>query len=476
MSRILLIEPSYRNKYPPLGLMKISTYHKLRGDKVVFCKGTNHSLRQKKWDRIYITTLFTFSWNRTIDTIKYYLNSVEHPENIFIGGPMATIMSNEIHQQKGFENITIIKGLLDKPRMLGEDNCIIDDMTPDYSIIDTTQNEYLKYNYPVNNAFFIHATRGCIRKCKFCAVPQIESKFKAYIDIKPKINSIIEQHGAKHNLMIMDNNILASKNFKQIIEDIVACGFGIDNNNYEYFTNGKKITKKRYVDFNQGLDARLLYAHPEKMKLLGKVAVKPLRIAFDHADDKFVSIYTKCIWLAAQNHIKYISNYILFNFGDEPNDLYKRLEINVSLNQQLEEKGYNTRIYSFPMRFSPISGEDAKGRKHLGEKWKWKQLRGIQCILNATHGIVGTKLIFFKKAFGENVDEFNLLLWMPERYIIYRNENIKNGNSARWIELYLLLDQHSRSEFHELIDNNVFKYKHPSNPIITKLLKHYLNK
>ena len=73
---ILLVEADYKNKYPPLGLMKISAYHKSRGDNVVFVKGKNKELKTKKWDRIYITTLFTFYWKKTIETIKYYYKSV----------------------------------------------------------------------------------------------------------------------------------------------------------------------------------------------------------------------------------------------------------------------------------------------------------------------------------------------------------------------------------------------------------------
>ena len=36
---ILLIEPGYKNKYPPIGLMKLATYHRMLGDKVTFYKG-----------------------------------------------------------------------------------------------------------------------------------------------------------------------------------------------------------------------------------------------------------------------------------------------------------------------------------------------------------------------------------------------------------------------------------------------------
>ena len=37
--KILLIEPNYRNKYPPMGLMKLASYYRKRGDDVRFFKG-----------------------------------------------------------------------------------------------------------------------------------------------------------------------------------------------------------------------------------------------------------------------------------------------------------------------------------------------------------------------------------------------------------------------------------------------------
>ena len=37
--KVLLLEPNYKNKFPPIGLMKLATYFKLRGDDVVFYKG-----------------------------------------------------------------------------------------------------------------------------------------------------------------------------------------------------------------------------------------------------------------------------------------------------------------------------------------------------------------------------------------------------------------------------------------------------
>ena len=64
MADILLLEPGYSNKYPPIGLMKLSFFHKyIHHDYVRFAKGElPAAFRDKKWDRVYVATLFTFEW------------------------------------------------------------------------------------------------------------------------------------------------------------------------------------------------------------------------------------------------------------------------------------------------------------------------------------------------------------------------------------------------------------------------------
>ena len=59
---VLLIEPGYKNKYPPLGLMKIAAYHGPFGkrDNVVFVKWEGDPrIKERRWDRVYVTTLFS---------------------------------------------------------------------------------------------------------------------------------------------------------------------------------------------------------------------------------------------------------------------------------------------------------------------------------------------------------------------------------------------------------------------------------
>jgi len=91
--RILLIEPGYKNKYPPLGLMKIAQYHgpNGKGDSIKFIKGEDRSVLDTCWDRIYITTLFSFEWAKISESIDFAIEaSGNQPNNVLVGGIAAS--------------------------------------------------------------------------------------------------------------------------------------------------------------------------------------------------------------------------------------------------------------------------------------------------------------------------------------------------------------------------------------------------
>src|SRR5882672_8382423 len=100
--KILLIEPGYKNKYPPLGLMKIAQYHGPRGkgDNVTFIKGPDKTVLEKPWDRIYVTTLFSFEWKRISETIDFALRAADsNARNVFVGGIAASLMHEAFLQE-----------------------------------------------------------------------------------------------------------------------------------------------------------------------------------------------------------------------------------------------------------------------------------------------------------------------------------------------------------------------------------------
>src|SRR5579863_3987399 len=116
--KILLVEPGYRNKYPPLGLMKIAQYHGPRGkrDSVRFIKGEDKSVMGTSWDRIYITTLFSFEYERISASIDFALTVANgHADKIFVGGIAASLMHQRFLDEPRWRGVRFIKGLLSAP-------------------------------------------------------------------------------------------------------------------------------------------------------------------------------------------------------------------------------------------------------------------------------------------------------------------------------------------------------------------------
>ena len=594
--KVLLIEPNYSNKFPPIGLMKLATYHRNLGNwDVVFYKGDlvtfvidritdkciaelllidssiDWSIRKDKifeyiktrkrdvfesigiedsdfslllsgklddyknyywkgiwkkepeWDRVCVTTLFTFYWDITVETINFAKLLVKKMKDLNVGGVLASIQPQQLYEATGIKPSV---GVLNKPGQLDKgDTQIIDELPLDYSILDE-----IDYKYPMSNAFYGYMSRGCIRHCAFCAVPTLEPVYNPYITLTDRVNGIRNRYGDQKDLLLMDNNVLASERFEDIIDEIKSCGFGrgakfsqpnlleiairnlrdgwndrayirktqsLMSEFYECLSNKEEsyavycilekyhikklitskkenllaaydeikpyyekhfhpVLKQRYVDFNQGVDARLFTE--KKARLLASIAIRPLRIAFD--DIKTRPAYEKAVRLSVSAGIKDFSNYLLYNFKDEPIDLYRRLRINVDLCEEL-----NVNIYSFPMKYHPLYGANSHDRDYIGQHWNRKFIRAIQAILNSTKGKVGKGFEFFGEAFGHTEEEYLELLEMPETFILYRFFfkwlDEKNGRGTEhWRSLWHhCKEKMTESEWNrvqEVIHTNVF--------------------
>jgi hypothetical protein len=417
---ILLIEPGYKNKYPPLGLMKIAAYHGPHGknDNIKFIKGeVDRSVLDVAWDRIYVTTLFSFEWKTIAKSIDFALRaSHNQPHRVFVGGIAASLMHEAFLAEAGWRGIRFIKGLLAEAPAVSlqlddfaeelysddREGTPIEDLIPDYSILDQIRDQY---PYPVNDAYFAYASRGCVRKCHFCGVPKLEGAQRDAQSITAVVNGILKRHGEKKDLTLMDNNVVASGNFKNIIAEILDLGFKKD----AVLKRGR-VPVQRRVDFNQGVDARILCKDEMYLREMSKICIKPLRIAFDHIGVR--KPYETAINYAARHGLKDLSNYMLYNFHDTPGDLYERMRLNIDLNRAL-----GIRIFSFPMRYQPT---DLKDRSHVGANWNKYFLRSMQIILQATHGIVSGSPDYFGRAFGKSPEEFQALLARPEKFIFNR--------------------------------------------------------
>ena len=147
--------------------------------------------------------------------------------------------------------------------------------------------------------------------------------------------------------------------------------------------------------------------------------------------------------MAADNEITSLSNYMLYNFMDTPVDLYERMRVNIHLNEEL-----GIRIWSFPMRYQPVQLKD---RSHVGKNWNRYFLRSFQIMLQATRGIVSGNPSFFRRAYGQDQQEFQHLLSLPHAFIFHRDYfELGEGRSQR-DEYEALRRRLSESQERELI-------------------------
>jgi hypothetical protein len=512
MAKILLVEPDYRNKYPPIGLMKIATFHREMGDIVEFYKGEAPYTKISQVDRVYITSLFTFYYDITVKCIKHYQKYI-HNDNIYLGGIAATLLTKDFEMDTGIKNV--MRGQLTDSGWIGyRERVNIDCLSLDYDILDD-----ISYIYPAGNNYFVYTSRGCKRGCKFCAVPVLEPDFFTTNNVIQQVNRVDEIYGKKRNMLIMDNNTLFSDQLDSIINDILSLGFTGEKNyfspnpftiminkikrrkrfNISYmkqiedvvvylniFSNTVKSKEKiykryielldyintgdviwrilkanekelteivekyrskpkvvRYVDFNQGIDARLI--NNENCALLAKLPIKPFRLAYDSM--KETKNFIRATKIAIKNNIFDFSNYMLYNFDDHPTELWNRLFNAITLYNSAEIK---LNAFSFPMKYAPINKKD---RSYIGKYWNRKFLSAISVILNVTKGVVVKEIDFFYEAYGKNTEEYLVILTMPDEFIRWRHFFRDNGLIAFWRELYNLLTKEEKQQLLKILSD-----------------------
>jgi len=249
------------SKIPNLALMKISAYFKKKGYQTEFYSPIFHH----KYHLIYVSKIFKYP----------------HNNDVYISKDMI----------KGGQGINIHYKLSPK----------IDHIYPDYSLYDM--------NYAMG-----YITKGCIRNCGFCIVPEMEG-------LTYKFAELNEFRMNQENVMLLDNNILSYKYHIKELKKLLDSGVKID--------------------FNQGLDIRLITKR--NAQILSKIPRwKGLRLRFAFDDIHLKNIIEKKLDILNEVGLSNSSLqfYMLIGFNTDHQDNMMRLNF-------LKNKGIAVFVMSF---------------------------------------------------------------------------------------------------------------------------------
>ena len=175
------------------------------------------------YDRVYMSKVFSFT-----PDYDYIINA----DSIVKGGT-----GYAIHGAGGEHYVN------------GDDNTLpreVEHMMPDYSL------------YSITDTAYGFLTRGCPRGCAFCIVGKKEGLCSV------KVADLSEFWNGQKTIVLNDPNILACREWKDLL--------------------GQLEDSKATVDFNQGLDARVLTK--DKCSAINRIRIKEIHFAWDRYEDK----------------------------------------------------------------------------------------------------------------------------------------------------------------------------------------------
>jgi len=270
-TKVLLVEPKYLRKYPPLGLAKIKTFLEQRNIKNYYAR----SVIPDTFDLICVTSLFTYYSKHVFDVLNDR-GLFNQNTKILVGGVFASLMPEQF---KKFKNVYVFKGY----------SKILDQCIPHKDLMNTVDDPWDTFSY-------VFTSRGCVNRCKYCSVWRIEKerwindKWKDHID-----------HN-RPNIMISDNN-LSAVTFEHITEVI----------NFV-------VKSKKKVLFDNGFDCKYITEEMAEQLARVKYVRSGMRLAFDRIEED--GIFQKAVKMLKKAGIpaNAIMAYVLFNFTDRPQD------------------------------------------------------------------------------------------------------------------------------------------------------------
>lgn len=278
------------HRFPNLALMKLSAWHKARGDTVERWWGFG------EYDLVYMSKVFD----------ETYSPDIPEPLNA--------------HE--------IIKG----GTGYGLDNFLPDDVEhiyPDYSLYPELTRE-TAYGF---------LTRGCPRACHFCIVAGKEGRRSV------KVADLSEWWRGQKFIELLDPNLLACTEHMSLLGQLASSG--------------------AYVNFNQGLDCRLLTV--ENIQAINAVKMKDIHFAWDYMSEsesvlRGLRLYAE--QATKKVHSAWATVYVLVNCGTT-------MEENLYRIYTLRDMGFDPYVMIYDKQSA--SREIKKLQRWVNRKWIFKK-------------------------------------------------------------------------------------------------------
>jgi hypothetical protein len=335
----LLVQPRFpipgkshnHKSFLPVGLLKLASWLRSVGHTVELVQGTLEASCPP--DHIYITSLFTYWSGRVWDAVSYYRAAYPEAE-ITVGGIYASL-APEHCRQSGCDHVHV--GV----------HAQAEDFPPAYDLVETDFQ-------------IVHASRGCIRRCRFCGTHIIEPTYTHKPSMLPGI--------VKRHLVFYDNNLLANPHINSILDELADARL-----------DGRVVTS----ECQSGFDGRLLTT--DLAQRLKTARFRNPRIAWDGSVREADSIHQQVELLRQAGYAaRDISIFMIFNFDISPEDMRDKAEECFGWGVQVADCRYRP-LDLFADGYRPLakSQEDMEYYVHPG--WTDSDVRGFRRLVRTNN-------------------------------------------------------------------------------------------